>query len=37
VVETIQFQYADGEYARALRRYRVRHFRLARDLAIAVF
>ena len=36
-METIQFQYADGEYARALRRYRVRRFRLARDLSIAVF
>ena len=32
-VETIQFQYTHGEYARALRRYRVRYFRLGRDLS----
>src|SRR5262245_49426361 len=35
-MQTIQFQYKDREYARGLRRYRMRHFRVVRDLSIAV-
>ena len=30
----MKFQYAAGEYARALRRHRIRHFHLYRDLSI---
>ena len=35
-MQTIQFQYTSREYARGLRRYRMRHFRVGRDLSIAV-